>query len=84
MKAALYGLLAGLIVGVAGMSGGAVIIAGLFLLGLQDFQATATSIYVLVFMTITGAFFHIASGRVDWVAALPLMGRSYCRSFYCP
>lgn len=84
LEAALYGLLAGLMVGVAGMSGGAVIIAGLFLLGLQDFQATATSIYVLVFMTITGAFFHIASGRVDWVAALPLMAGAIAGAFIAP
>ena len=40
---------------------------------LPDFQATATSTYVLVFMTITGAIFHIADGRVDWSADLPLM-----------
>ena len=73
LEAGLYGILGGLMVGVAGMSGGAVIIGGLFLLGLQDFQATATSTYVLVFMTITGAIFHIADGRVDWSAGLPLM-----------
>ena len=73
MEAGIYGILGGLMVGVAGMSGGAVIIGGLFLLGLQDFQATATSTYVLVFMTITGAIFHIADGRVDWTAGLPLM-----------
>ena len=73
LQAGMYGILGGLMVGVAGMSGGAVIIGGLFLLGLQDFQATATSTYVLVFMTITGAIFHIADGRVDWIVGLPLM-----------
>lgn len=73
LEAALYGILGGLMVGIAGMSGGAVIIAGLFLLGLHDFQATATSTYVLVFMTATGALFHIAGGQVDWSAGLPLM-----------
>ena len=73
LQANLFGILGGLMVGVAGMSGGAVILAGLFLLGLKDFQATATSTYVLTFMTITGALFHIAGGQVDWAAGLPLM-----------
>lgn len=73
LKAGLYGILGGLMVGVAGMSGGAVILAGLFLLGLKDFKATATSTYVLVFMSATGALFHIAGGQVDWQAGLPLM-----------
>jgi uncharacterized membrane protein YfcA len=73
LKAGLYGILGGLMVGVAGMSGGAVIIAGLFLLGLKAFNATATSTYVLVFMSTVGALFHIAGGQVDWQAGLPLM-----------
>lgn len=73
LQASLFGIFGGLMVGVAGMSGGAVIIAGLFLLGLKDFQATATSTYVLVFMTATGALFHIAGGQVEWAAGLPLM-----------
>ena len=73
LQASLFGILGGLMVGVAGMSGGEVILAGLFLLGLKDFQATATSTYVLTFMTITGTLFHIAGGQVDWAAGLPLM-----------
>ena len=73
LKAGLYGVLSGLMVGVAGMSGGAVILAGLFLLGLQAFNATATSTYVLVFTTAVGTLFHVAGGQVDWHAGLPLM-----------
>lgn len=73
LKAGLYGVLGGLMVGVAGMSGGAVIIAGLFLLGLKAFNATATSTYALVFMSAAGTLFHIAGGQVDWQAGLPLM-----------
>ncbi len=72
IKARFYGILAGLMVGVAGMSGGAVITAGLFLLGLKAFNATATSTYVLVFMSTIGMLFHIAGGSVDWNAGLPL------------
>ena len=79
LQASLFGIFGGLMVGVAGMRGGAVIIAGLFLLGLKDFQATATSTYVLVFMTATGALLHIAGGQVttinDWCIS---------RSNHCP
>ena len=35
-------------------------------------------------MTITGALFHIASGRVDWVAALPLMAGAIAGAFIAP
>ena len=73
LKANLCGVLAGLMVGVAGMSGGNVITAGLFLLGLKAFDATATSTYVLVFMSAVGMLFHIAGGSVDWQAGIPLM-----------
>lgn len=73
LKAGLYGGLGGLMVGVAGMSGGAVIIAGLFLLRLKAFRATATSTYVVAAMTIIGALFHTAAGQVNWQAGLPLM-----------
>lgn len=72
IKASLYGCLAGLMVGVAGMSGGAVITAGLFILGLETFNATATSTYVLAFMSTVGMLFHLAGGSVDWHAGLPL------------
>ncbi|KZU38662.1 sulfite exporter TauE/SafE family protein [Lactiplantibacillus plantarum] len=73
LRASLYGILGGLMVGIAGMSGGAVIIAGLFLLGLKAFNATATSTYVIVFMSAVGTLFHIAGGQVDWQAGIPLM-----------
>lgn len=71
-KASLYGCLAGLMVGIAGMSGGAVITAGLFILGLETFNATATSTYVLAFMSTVGMLFHLAGGSVDWHAGIPL------------
>ncbi|WP_155286656.1 sulfite exporter TauE/SafE family protein [Lacticaseibacillus zhaodongensis] len=73
VKAGAYGIIAGLMVGVAGMSGGGIILGGLFLLGLSGFDATATSAYVLVFMNIVGSLFHIGSGQVAWSVGLPLM-----------
>ncbi len=72
LKASLYGCLAGLLVGVAGMSGGAAITTGLFILGLETFNATATSTYVLAFMSTIGMLLHLAGGSIDWAAGLPL------------
>ncbi|KRM54957.1 hypothetical protein FC18_GL001823 [Lacticaseibacillus sharpeae JCM 1186 = DSM 20505] len=44
-------------VGVAGLSGGGPILAGLIILGLDAYHATATSTYVLIGMSILGAGF---------------------------
>jgi uncharacterized membrane protein YfcA len=84
LKATFYGVLGGLMVGVAGMSGGAVILAGLFLLGLEGFNATATSTYVLTFMSAVGALFHIAGGQVDWAVGLPLMIGAFLGAIIAP
>lgn len=73
LKASSFGVLSGLMVGVAGLSGGGPILAGLLLLGLDTVSAVATSSYVLVFMTIVGAIFHTAGGQVDWHAGIGLM-----------
>lgn len=73
IKAGLFGIIGGLMVGVAGMSGGAPIIAGLFLMGLPTINAAATSAYVLTFMSAVGTVFHIAGGQVDWGAGVSLM-----------
>ncbi|WP_461216018.1 sulfite exporter TauE/SafE family protein [Lacticaseibacillus sp. GG6-2] len=67
------GILAGLMVGIAGMSGGGAIVAGLLLMGMAMINVTATSSYVLVFMSLVGALLHMTSGTVDWVAGFGLM-----------
>jgi uncharacterized membrane protein YfcA len=72
-KASLFGVLSGLMMGVAGLSGGGPVLAGLLLMGLELFNATATSSYVLAGMSILGAGLHLATGGVDWSAGLPLM-----------
>ena len=84
LKASLYGCLAGLMVGVAGMSGGAVITAGLFILGLETFNATATSTYVLAFMSTVGMLFHLAGGSIDWYAGLPLTAGAIVGAIVAP
>lgn len=73
LKASLYGVLSGLMVGVAGLSGGGPILTGLLLMGLDMFAAVGTSSYVLVGMTLVGALLHLSGGRVDWTAGIGLM-----------
>ncbi|GEO69291.1 sulfite exporter TauE/SafE family protein [Levilactobacillus acidifarinae] len=71
--ASVYGVISGLMVGVAGLSGGGPVLAGLLLLGLDTFQATATSTYVLVGMSLLGAAFHLTTGNIYWTAGIPLI-----------
>lgn len=71
--ASIYGIVSGLMVGVAGLSGGGPVLAGLLLLGLDTFNATATSTYVLVGMSLLGAAFHLTSGNIYWQAGIPLI-----------
>lgn len=73
MKASLYGVLSGLMVGVAGLSGGGPILAGLLLMGQDMFSAAATSSYVLVGMTAVGTLLHFSGGRIDWTDGGGLM-----------
>lgn len=71
--AQMFGVVSGLMVGVAGLSGGGPVLAGLLILGLDTFNATATSSYVLVGMSFLGSIFHMTTGNVYWKAGIPLI-----------
>lgn len=71
--ASIYGVISGLMIGVAGLSGGGPVLAGLLILGLDTFNATATSSYVLVGMSFLGSIFHMSTGNVYWQAGIPLI-----------
>ena len=73
VKASIFGAISGLMVGVAGLSGGGPILAGLLLLNLDMVRAAATSSYVLVGTTGVGLLFHLSGGNVDWSIGLNLM-----------
>lgn len=79
-----YGILGGLMVGIAGLSGGGPITAGLLVLGASMAEASATSAYVLVGMSIVGALLHLAGGTVDWNAAIGLIVGSLGGSLLAP
>lgn len=80
----LYGIMGGLMVGIAGLSGGGPITTGLLLLGASMAAASATSSYVLVGMSIVGAALHISSGAIDWRAAGGLIAGSLVGAFMAP
>lgn len=82
--ARLYGVMAGLMVGFAGLSGGGPILAGLLILGENLFRATATSAYVLAGMCILGAVLHTTSGQVNWPVGIPLMIGAICGAVLAP
>lgn len=79
-----YGVIGGLMVGVAGLSGGGPITAGLLLLGVGIANASATSAYVLVGMSIVGALLHLSGGAVDWQAAGGLIAGSLVGALLAP
>lgn len=72
-QAAIYGMLSGIMVGVAGLSGGGPIIAGLLVLGLDMLPAAATSSYVLVGTSLVGLLFHLSANNIDWQVGIWLM-----------
>ena len=73
IQAAIYGMLSGVMVGVAGLSGGGPIIAGLLVLGLDMLPAAATSSYVLVGTSLVGLLFHLSANNIDWNVGIGLM-----------
>lgn len=79
-----YGILGGLMVGIAGLSGGGPITAGLLLLGVDMARASATSAYVLVGMSIVGSLLHLTGGAVDWQAAVGLIAGSLVGALLAP
>lgn len=74
-KAIGYGFLSGLMIGIAGLSGGSPIVASLLLIGLDMINAAATSAYVLIGTSIVGALLHVSNGQVNWIVGIgPMIG----------
>ncbi|AVL00928.1 sulfite exporter TauE/SafE family protein [Pediococcus inopinatus] len=69
----IFGAISGLMVGVAGLSGGGPIMAGLLVMGASMIQASATSSYVLICMSVIGAITHLSGGQIDWSVGISLM-----------
>lgn len=80
----LYGIVGGLMVGIAGLSGGGAITTGLLLLGVSVASTSATSSYVLVGMSLVGAILRLTGGHVDWGAAIGLIIGSLAGALLAP
>ncbi|MFC6322382.1 sulfite exporter TauE/SafE family protein [Companilactobacillus baiquanensis] len=83
LKASIFGIVSGLMVGIAGLSGGAPILAGLLLLNLDMVRAVATSSYVLVGTSVIGLIFHL-NGNIDWSIGISLMIGAVIGAFLAP
>ncbi|MFR0771174.1 MAG: sulfite exporter TauE/SafE family protein [Limosilactobacillus pontis] len=67
-----------------GLSGGGPITAGLLLLNVRMANASATSAYVLVGMSVVGAILHLTGGSVDRAAAGGLVAGSLVGALLAP
>ncbi|CDI68583.1 sulfite exporter TauE/SafE family protein [Limosilactobacillus fermentum] len=73
VKAAYYAILSGLMIGIGGLSGGGVIMAGLLAMGKDMLGTVATSSFILVWTSLIGAVMHMTGGGVSYFYALLLI-----------
>ncbi len=73
MATALIGVLGGFLGGLFGVGGGTIFVPLLMLLkGFDVHRAIGTSLLIIIFTALSGAFFHGKAGMVDWKAAVIL------------
>ncbi|MEM0512975.1 sulfite exporter TauE/SafE family protein [Limosilactobacillus fermentum] len=84
VKAAYYAILSGLMIGIGGLSGGGVIMAGLLAMGEDMLGTVATSSFILVWTSLIGAVMHIAGGGVSYFYALLLIIGSVTGALIAP
>lgn len=73
MATALIGILGGFLGGLFGVGGGTIFVPLLMLLkGFDIHRAIGTSLLIIIFTALSGAFFHGKAGMVDWKAAVIL------------
>lgn len=69
----IFGVLAGLMVGIGGLSGGAMTVAGLTLLGIPAFTAAGTATYIMFAMSVIGFTSHAITTPIAWSTGFFLM-----------
>ncbi len=70
LLALFFGLLSGTMAGLFGLSGTPPVIAGLYVLNLPVNMVVGTSVFVLLFNSISGFVGHLMIGQFDWRLAL--------------
>ncbi|MCT3455534.1 sulfite exporter TauE/SafE family protein [Limosilactobacillus fermentum] len=84
VKAAYYAILSGLMIGIGGLSGGGVIVAGLLAMGEDMLGTVATSSFILVWTSLIGAVMHMTGGGVSYFYALLLIIGSVTGALIAP
>ncbi|MFR5023815.1 MAG: sulfite exporter TauE/SafE family protein [Limosilactobacillus fermentum] len=84
VKAAYYAILSGLMIGIGGLSGGGVIMAGLLAMGEDMLGTVATSSFILVWTSLIGAVMHMTGGGVSYFYALLLIIGSVTGALIAP
>jgi uncharacterized protein len=70
----IFGLLSGTMSGLFGVSGGAPVAAGLYILGFPANIVIGTSVFVLFFNAVSGLFGHLAVGHINFILIILLGG----------
>ena len=84
VKAAYYAILSGLMIGIGGLSGGGVIMAGLLAMGEDMLGTVATSSFTLVWTSLIGAVMHMTGGGISYFYALLLIIGSVTGALIAP
>nr|WP_276551008.1 sulfite exporter TauE/SafE family protein [Limosilactobacillus fermentum] len=84
VKAAYYAILSGLMIGIGGLSGGGVIMAGLLAMGEDMLGTVATSSFILVWTSLIGAVMHMTGGGISYFYALLLIIGSVTGALIAP
>jgi uncharacterized membrane protein YfcA len=70
----IFGLLSGIMSGLFGISGGAPVATGLYILGFPAKLVIGTSVFVLFFNAVSGLFGHLAVGHINFILIILLGG----------
>jgi uncharacterized protein len=70
----IFGLLSGIMSGLFGVSGGAPVATGLYILGFPANIVIGTSVFVLFFNAVSGLFGHLAVGHINFTLIILLGG----------
>jgi len=82
--ASLFGVASGLLAGIFGISGTPPVSAGLYSLGLPAMMVVGTTVFVLIFNSVTGIGGYFLMGRLDLTLIILLAGGAMVGAFIGP
>ncbi|WP_443660565.1 sulfite exporter TauE/SafE family protein [Clostridium algidicarnis] len=84
IKSFIYGILAGIMSGIAGLSGGGIIIVGLSVIGCSSLEIVGTSVFVIFGISTVGFLMHLSLGNINWSLILLLIPGTMIGAFIGP